>query len=219
MKVVDGLSARERILETADALFYCQGIRAVGVDTICRHSDVTKMTLYRHFTSKDELITAYAEYRVRKYWHWFHEVLSRHPNDARRQLDDLIEAQCNRLEDPSHRGCPFININTEICDPTHPARHTVERHKEDQRAHLSSLGAAAGATAPDRFADQLVLLLHGAAMSARIYPSFSVREPLTEAAQLLFAAHLPAGSSLCHEILTIPIEGGEQPHGDPCKKG
>lgn len=190
MRIAEGRSARARILEAADALFYAEGIRAVGVDTICRESEVTKMTLYRHFSSKDELITAYAEERILKYWTWFDGVMERHPDDARQQLRDLVVAQADRLEDPHYRGCPFININTEICDPAHPARNVVQRHKEELHARLTALGRAAGARDPGKLADQLLLLLHGSAMSARIYISFEVRQPLTEAAAILFEAHI-----------------------------
>ena len=190
MKVAEGPGARSRILEAANQLFYAEGIRAVGVDTICRHANVTKMTLYHHFASKDELITAYVEERVRKYWTWFEDVVGTASASPLGQLRNLVAGQATKLEDPCHRGCPFLNIRTEVVDADHPARKAVRAHKDEVRARLTTLCEAAGASQPQKLTDQLLLLLHGASMTTRIYCSGSVREPLTDAAELLFQAHL-----------------------------
>src|SRR4051812_3988985 len=66
-----GKSARERIPETASELFFRHGIRAVGIDTIIARSGVAKMSLYRHFASKDDLVVAFLEWRNRTYWEWW----------------------------------------------------------------------------------------------------------------------------------------------------
>jgi len=89
--------ARQRLLETASALFYQEGIRAIGVDTIVERSGVGKATLYRHFPSKDDLIAAYLEEEDRLWWHWFEEVIAAHEGSPREQLLAFFEACTVRL--------------------------------------------------------------------------------------------------------------------------
>ena len=79
-------SARTRILEAAADLFYREGIRAVGVDAVIAHSGVAKMSLYRNFAGKDELVAAFLEYRNELYWSWWDKVVARHPGDPRAQI-------------------------------------------------------------------------------------------------------------------------------------
>src|SRR5215831_11853765 len=74
--------ARERILAAVDELFYRDGVRAVGVDAVIEHAGVNKMSLYRNFASKDELITAYVEDRDRQYWVWWDKVMERHAGSS-----------------------------------------------------------------------------------------------------------------------------------------
>src|SRR3954471_12790624 len=96
--------ARQRIFETAKDLFYRQGIRAVGVEAIVAAAGATKMSLYRTFPSKDDLIVAYLEERNQRYWRWWDEVMAQHPEDARAQLADLFEALARRTTRPDFRG-------------------------------------------------------------------------------------------------------------------
>ena len=110
-------SARERILETADDLFYREGIHAVGIDTIIDKSGVAKMSLYRSFASKDDLVAAYLESRGQRYWQWWDGVMARNANEPRRQLRDLFEAIAVRIR---HRpgiptfGCAFCESSCHI---------------------------------------------------------------------------------------------------------
>ena len=86
---------RERILDTAQALFYSQGIRAVGIDMIIEKSGVAKMSLYRNFRSKDDLVAAYLEQASERYWAWWGQVMAWHPNDPKQQLHDLFKRRSN----------------------------------------------------------------------------------------------------------------------------
>jgi AcrR family transcriptional regulator len=97
-------SARERILETADDLFYREGIHAVGIDTIIEKSGVAKMSLYRNFASKDDLVAAYLEARGQRYWQWWDGVMALNPSQPRRQLRNLFEAIAVRTRQPQFRG-------------------------------------------------------------------------------------------------------------------
>ncbi len=162
--MVDGEQkpARERILETAAELFYREGIRAVGVDTIIARSGVAKMSLYRNFASKDELVCAYLEGIEERYRAWWERVTARHPGDPKAQLKALFTALGHWIERPGFRGCPFISTAVEFRDHDHPGRAIVQAHRRGVRARLRALAAEAGATDPDRLAGHLQLLMEGA---------------------------------------------------------
>src|SRR3954471_7852781 len=123
--------ARERILQAVDELFYRDGVRAVGIDAVIEHAGVNKMSLYRNFASKDDLITAYLEDRNRQYWEWWDGVMERHGSDPYRQLVGLFEELQARTSRKGYRGCPFVNIAAELSDPSHPARRVVASNKAE----------------------------------------------------------------------------------------
>src|SRR5580704_7360076 len=102
-----GRSARQRILDVAIPLFYQQGARAVGIDTVIAKSGVAKMSLYRSFRSKDELIAACLDERDKSYWTWFDGVLADNPDDPREQLPAVIRGVAKRPSKPGSRGCFF----------------------------------------------------------------------------------------------------------------
>jgi len=141
-------TARVRILETAAELFYREGIRAVGIDTIIARSGVAKMSLYRNFASKDDLIVAFLRHRDEIYWQWWDHVMAAHPDDARRQISDLFASLTRRVTSPLYRGCPFINTSTEFPDPDHPARALCLANKQELRRRLKGLARRAGARDP-----------------------------------------------------------------------
>src|SRR5271154_4338077 len=116
------LSARERILATASELFYREGIRAIGVDTVVERAGVSKTSLYRLFESKDALIAAVAAEQDRSFWAWWHRVEGQHVDDPRALLDALLSGIAKRIERPDFRGCPFLNLATEFPDRNHPGR-------------------------------------------------------------------------------------------------
>src|SRR5215470_1428141 len=154
--------ARERILAAVDELFYRDGVRAVGVDAVIEHAGVNKMSLYRNFASKDELITAYLEDRNRQYWFWWDKVMERHAGNPRRQLLSLFEELQARVTRKGYRGCAFVNIATELSDPSHPARRVVTSNKRELKRRLCALAEAAGARSADALAGSLMLLVEGA---------------------------------------------------------
>src|SRR5580693_1704048 len=110
------VSARERILATASELFYREGIRAIGVDTVVARSGVSKTSLYRVFKSKDDLIAAVAAEQDRLFWVWWDRIAARHPDDPRGRFDALLTGIAKRITHPHFRGCPFINLATEFTD-------------------------------------------------------------------------------------------------------
>src|SRR5271168_2042298 len=155
------VSARERILATASALFYREGIRAIGVDTVVEQSGVSKATLYRVFESKDALIAAFAAEQDRLFWGRWDQIEEQHADDPRALLEALLSGIAERIGRPAYRGCPFCNLATEFPDKNHPGRVVAQGNKEELRARLAIIVAKLGARDPDRTASQIALIING----------------------------------------------------------
>jgi AcrR family transcriptional regulator len=158
-------SARKRIFDTAAELFYRRGIRAVGVETIAAEADSTKMSLYRSFPSKDELVAAWLREHDANFWRAWDAMQERHADDPRKQLGAAFALLTKHVSDPNARGCPMANAAVEITEKDHPAREVIEAHKAKLRARLAELCARMGAREPGLLADQLFLLMEGAQVS------------------------------------------------------
>jgi len=144
------LSARERILVTAHDLFYRDGIRATGVDRIIATSGVAKLTFYRHFASKDDLVRAFLGYRHERWMAWFVDALGRHGATPGGGLAPLAEAMAEWFADPGFRGCAFINAVTEVGGSVSGATQLAARHKQDMVDVIAGLvpgGSDQGAVA------------------------------------------------------------------------
>ncbi|GHO99990.1 TetR family transcriptional regulator [Reticulibacter mediterranei] len=162
-------SARQRLLESARDLFYRKGIRSIGVDTIAEQSGVGKPTLYRHFSTKDKLISAYLEEENRLHWQWFEEAIAPYQASAKAQLVAVIDATAQLLAQPGYRGCAFLNALAEFSEEDHPAHRQAIEFKHALRLRLYQLSQQAGAHDPDALADQLLLAINGALASAPLF--------------------------------------------------
>jgi len=182
-------TARERILKAATELFYREGVRAVGVDTVVERSGVSKTSLYRTFASKDELIAAFIAEQDRFFWRWWEKTLAQHPGDPYAQLAAIVTGFGRRVVSPDYRGCPFINIATEFPDHDHPAREIACANKREMQRRLGELCRAMGASAPDALATSLALLLNGATASGPMTAAASLDIDLLRTAKTLLAAH------------------------------
>lgn len=153
--------AKQRILDTADILFYDEGIRAVGVDRLISASSVTKATFYKHYGSKDRLIGDYVDHRHRQAATELVELAEQQssPEAVLRALQGTIS---NWISSPEFRGCPFINAAAEFSDPTHPVRRSVVAHREWFVGSLEQLLRGLGHPLPGEAADDLVLARDGA---------------------------------------------------------
>ena len=181
-------SARERILEIADDLFYRDGIHAVGIDTIIEKSGVAKMSLYRNFASKDDLVSAYLEARSQRYWQWWEGVMARNLNQPRRQLRDLFEAIAVRTRQPQFRGCAFVKAVTEFPEEGSLARVVSLAHKRELKKRLLKLCRAIGAHQPDVLSNQLLMLIEGAYSTAGILGKRDAVKATAKAADALIDA-------------------------------
>jgi AcrR family transcriptional regulator len=180
-------SARERILATARELFYREGIRAIGVDTVVEQSGVSKTSLYRAFESKDDLIAAVAAEQDRSYWAWWDRIEERHANDPRALLDALLSGVAKRVGRRDFRGCPFLNLATEFPEDTHAGRVVACANKEKMRSRLATIVAKLGAGDPDRTASQLALLINGAYVTGLMAEPADLRGDLVDAAMKLLS--------------------------------
>lgn len=129
------LPARERILRTAHDLFYREGIRATGIDRVIAESGVTKVTFYRHFPSKNELVLAFLEYRHVLWMDWFRAALQRQGG----KLQGLPAALGEWFRQPVFRGCAFINSVGELGGTEPQVRAIAQRHKQDMTDAIAGL--------------------------------------------------------------------------------
>ncbi len=155
---------RDRIIETARDLFHRHGIHTVGVETIAEEAGTNKMTLYRHFKSKDELIAECMRASRAEADEVWADITAAHPDDARGQLEAWIRYVADGVVEDC-RGCELSNAVVELTDADHPALKVVEAFWTDYRAHLAKLCRDAGFRDPDLLADTLYTLLEGARIS------------------------------------------------------
>jgi AcrR family transcriptional regulator len=155
---------RERILIAARDLFHRQGIRRVGVEAIAEAAGTNKMTLYRHFDSKDNLIVAYLRGVASEADTAWRDIERKNPGDPRAQLRSwlALAAECLASDD---RGCDLANAAVELTEDGHPARRLIEELKIEQRNRLVALCRAAGIVQAEVLADTLTLLFDGARVS------------------------------------------------------
>lgn len=155
------LPARERILRTAHDLFYREGIRATGIDRVIAESGVTKVTFYRHFPSKNELVLAFLEYRHVLWMDWFHAALQRQGG----RLQGLPAALGEWFRQPVFRGCAFINSVGELGGTEPQVREIARRHKQDMTEAIAGLLPASRHLKQD--AQTIALAVDGAIVRAQ----------------------------------------------------
>jgi AcrR family transcriptional regulator len=197
---------KERILETADRLFYLQGIRAIGVDTIAAEIGISKRTLYNHFPSKDALISAYLARRF----------VQPQPSD-KPPLDQIL-GTFDRLErgfaSKGFRGCPFVNAVAELGAEDQPVRKIAIAFKESRRLWFRDLLVQLGAADAEALATQLALLVDGAIAQDLVRNDPSMARAAKQAATVLLAN---AGIEVGGEI--APTHSSSSPRKGPIRRG
>jgi AcrR family transcriptional regulator len=162
------IAPKDQLFRTAATLFYQQGYRATGVDTIAAESGIGKMTLYRHYPSKDDLIVAYLRDSDNVFWNGFEQIAAGASTPREKLLAFFLALQDYVTSDTCY-GCPFLNAAAEYPDPDHPAHRIAVEHKQKVRARFQQLAADGGAPRPDELAGALVLLMDGAYMTSRMF--------------------------------------------------
>jgi AcrR family transcriptional regulator len=180
---------RDRILAVAADLFYHHGIKAVGVDSIAEAAGTNKMTLYRHFDSKDELVAEYLRCLAAKAASIWNRLAAEHPGNPRAQLRAWLEEMAAHVGSGNQRGCALANAAVEIPEKDHPARRVIEAFKTAQRQRIVELCAAAELAEPEMLADELFLLLEGARVTAQSIGRDGLGDRLIRMGEAMIAAH------------------------------
>ena len=167
VRTKDKGKTRRRLLAAARELFYGDGICATGVSAVAQKAGVTKMTLYAHFPSKEELVTAYLQDSDRR-WREFLEEKLLGCEDSRDGLLAVCDAYREYFTAREMRGCVFVNCAAEFPDPGHPARRVIAQHKAGVREQLRELAAEAGAKEPVELAERLFVVLEGAYVTSAL---------------------------------------------------
>lgn len=155
---------RERILAAARDLFYRLGVHTVGVELIAEAAQTNKMTLYRHFKSKDDLVVAYTRELAAEGDAVWEQLATAHPDDPARRLDAWVDYVEQILTNRRERGCALANAAVEL-QPEHPARAVIENYKRRKRDQLVKLFEDASYRNPELLADEVFLLFEGARIS------------------------------------------------------
>lgn len=190
---------RDRILDTAGELFYRHGIRAVGVDAIASEAGTNKMSFYRSFPSKDDLVAEYLCGQEREYWRWWDEVVAPYEGDPRRQIEALIDSVVDLARHKAKeacgcrtsRGCALGNACVEISEDNQRLNDIVHTYKTEIRRRLRKLAGDMGAREPETLGDALMLLVEGSYYTRLTFPDNSGPvSAIAKAARTLIDAHV-----------------------------
>lgn len=176
-------AARERILDTASELFYEHGIQTVGVDTVIARAGVAKMTLYRHFHSKDELVAAYLARRDARWREWLDEKVMTVDAPARERILMVFDVIEEWVATADFHGCAFVNANAEHAGT--PSEPVIRQHDQAVCGMLGKLAREAELKEPDEIARELFLLMKGAMVVARVEGSTDASTQARRAAKKL----------------------------------
>ncbi|MGJ7562698.1 TetR/AcrR family transcriptional regulator [Variovorax sp. GB1R11] len=198
ISTIASLPARERILLTAHDLFYADGIRATGIDRVIAAAGVTKVTFYRHFSSKDDLVREFLDHRHTRWMAWFVDALGR--RGAHERADDadalllLADVMVEWFADPVFRGCAFINATAEVGGSVEGA---LQRAREHKREMVEVIAGLLPARLPGRMAlaQAAGLGVDGAIVKAQMGDAAEAREAVDDLRRLLEALVAVADAS------------------------
>lgn len=181
---------RDHLIDTAVELFYEHGFHATGIDKLLEKAGVAKMTLYKHFKSKDELILAALRRRDETFRNWFMRRVESLAGDPRGRLGVMFEVLEEWFAQPGYNGCMFINAAAEFSDCSHPIHGVSAEHKILMVRYVQDICEAAGAKDGETLANQLVLLMEGAICMSHVAGHRDAARHGGAAAEILVAASL-----------------------------
>ncbi len=183
-------TARDRLLQSANELFYREGVQSVGIDRIIEHAGVAKASLYNTFGSKEELVHAYLEHR--------HEVIAARVTAAVEsqktpweQILAIFDSQAETMRRPGYRGCAFAAASAEA-KPGGSVERSTRSYRGWWRDLFTDLATRAGARDPALLARQLQLLYDGAAASGNLDHDPRAAATARTAVESLMSASIPA---------------------------
>src|SRR5271163_5220363 len=180
---------RDRIMKTASDLFYRYGIHAVGVDTIATEAGTNKMSFYRNFVSKDELVAEYLRAEEREGLLWWDQTLAAHAGNPRLQVESLFDVLVENNCEEDSRGCALANAAVEITEPDHPARPVIEKYQADMSRRFRRLAHEMHACEPNALGDSLMLLWNGAHLTRVTMGQNGPVQAAAKAARALITAY------------------------------
>lgn len=186
-----------RVLAAASRLFYAEGIRAVSADRVIAAAEVSKVTFYRHYPTKDALVVAYLEAVGAAERAALETVRAAHPDDPAAVLRGYAEGLGTQSCTAGFRGCPFINAAAEYADPAHPVRLVVAEHRRWLVGTATELLAGLGVPEAQAVAEDLVMLRDGAMVAGYVGGEDRARlvaATLWHAGSAIVAAHRTAAT-------------------------
>src|SRR5499425_725175 len=182
------IKKRDHLLAVAQRMFCESGFHAVSVDTILEEAGVARMTLYKNFGSKEDLIVATLKREDKMFRQWLVSAVEAQSNRSQDRILGLFHALHDRFATEGYYGCAFIRASIEFPDPKHPVHRAAREHKEMIRSYLRGLAGDAGATNPLALAEQLYLLFEGAITASQLHGEPWPADYARQAAEHLVAA-------------------------------
>lgn len=187
-------TAREKLIEAADDLFYRQGFHAVGLDQVLDQVGVTKTTFYNHFESKENLIEEVLKWHDRWWRDYFAMKLREHGGDTPRgQLEAIFDVIQEMVSSDEFNGCIFVNVVVEFPLPHDPIHQLAAQHKEKMIDLLREIAGYAGASDPLGLAKQLSILMEGAYVTQQVQSNPAAMEIPKNISHALIAQQVPHG--------------------------
>lgn len=181
---------REHIIATASGLFRARGINATGVDTIVAEADIAKMTLYKYFHTKEELVLEVISQRSREFYEWLNARLNKVSSNPAEKLQNLFDCIDEWLKNPECNGLPFLKASAEFPQQDSPINQLSAELAMEFRIYLTKLAAEAGAHAPESLGRQLSMLIEGAILSEQLNKGSGSLGFARDAAVLLIKSNL-----------------------------
>lgn len=181
---------RAHIISTASGLFRERGINATGVDTIVAEADIAKMTLYKYFRTKEELVLEVLSQRSREFYEWLNARLGRADTAPTEKLERLFDCLEEWLKNPECNGLPFLKASAEFPQAESPVNQLSARLAQEFREYLTKLAAEAGSKSPEALGQQLSMLIEGAILSEQLNKGAGSLGFAREAAQLLIKTNM-----------------------------
>jgi len=184
------LTLQEKILQAASELFYSQGIRATGVDAIVKTANTTKMSLYKYFLSKDDLVLAFLRKRDEDFRLWFVDQVNGKADTPKAKLLAVFDVIGEWMAIPEFRGCAFINAAAEFPIEGNPMHQVSAEFYDHFRNYIADLAEQSGSKSPKILAQQLSLLIEGAIVSEQMKRHSGSAEQAKQAAIILIESSL-----------------------------
>ncbi|MEE7626051.1 TetR/AcrR family transcriptional regulator [Methylobacter sp. Wu8] len=181
---------QKHILQIASGLFYSQGIRATGVDAIVKAAGTTKMSLYKYFPSKHDLVLAYLHKNREAFGVRISAGIYAHADSPKQKMLAIFDVFDEPQSSPKFRGCPFINASAEFAENAHPIRQATAEFSESFVQLLADLAREAGANDAEQLANQLAMLIAGAIAKEQMQQQSGAMRSARAAAEILIAHSL-----------------------------